>query len=825
MIKNSEIIYNYICKRTLNLIKSKKIDGNGVDATDIALALKLERSNVSRELNALWKKGYIIKIGGRPVLFLDHKALSDAFPHASLPSFIPKNTSLINYLNEIDDVQHVKHKNLDYDLDNIIGSNGSLTAEIEKAKAAVSYPPYGLCTIVSGNPGTGKSTFTKGMINFALSNNIRSNHVPTTFVSCRNYNDAISFEKYFFGYVENGEKKRGLISKSNDGFIVLENIEYLYPSTLNLLMSTISTGYYNNINSLEELKLKAMIILTTDLPLENEKIKNLSSYIPVKITLRDIDSRGSYEKIELILDLFSKEVKSIKRNVKVSKDVIYWLSTNHYKLNTTQLKNDIKNTLSSAHFDSINAGSPIVNVSLNHIPTNLLALNSCYLDKEAISSNVLNIIDSNFFYFDSEGISDEYTKYRNYPSLSASHLMSQFIDEFNVNLDTLTDMDNYVSENINCLASLDDVQLKGLRKNINPYVLQVVKTYLLNDKKYSNLYKHQELLYGILLHITNSIDRYQNNSPKNPSVNVSSASAKLYPIEYSLANDIMSSISERFNICFDSREIDFLCNYLVITNNWVNKSKIAVLVIAHGENIASDMINFVKNTIDGEYFVDSIDFRKDIQLNDLMEIACVKAININQGLGVLIITDKEPLLTVGDYIMRKTGILTKTINPLSLTLLIDIIKKVKSPGIDLSSFNNKNSVVSISPLLDDERNKFIENITDRVIAKTLVFLDAKKAVKILSSCLNTELEKLHITYSDEIAAKYLCHTTNMLERVIKNEPWENQNLNKFIRSYPKLMEITEHSLETASNSFGIKIPKNELVFIAEIFLPYINEQS
>ena len=174
--------------------------------------------------------------------------------------------------------------------------------------------------------------------------------------------------------------------------------------------------------------------------------------------------------------------------------------------------------------------------------------------------------------------------------------------------------------------------------------------------------------------------------------------------------------------------------------------------------------------------------------------------------------------------MRKTGILTKTINPLSLTLLIDIIKKVKSPGIDLSSFNNKNTAVSITPLLDDERNKFIENITDRVIAKTLVFLDAKKAVKILSSCLNTELEKLDVTYSDEIAAKYLCHTANMLERVIKNEPWENQNLNKFIRSYPKLMEITEHSLETASNSFGIKIPKNELVFIAEIFLPYINEQ-
>ena len=283
----------------------------------------------------------------------------------------------------------------------------------------------------------------------------------------------------------------------------------------------------------------------------------------------------------------------------------------------------------------------------------------------------------------------------------------------------------------------------------------------------------------------------------------------------------MTKISERFNIVFDPREVDFLCNYLAIANNWANQSKIAIIVIAHGENIAADMVEFVKGSITGEYYIDSINYRKDIQLNDLMELACVKAIGINQGLGVLIITDKEPLLNIGDYVMRKTGIPTKTLSPLSLPLLIDSVKKVMSPGVDLSSLSGKNTIASITPLPEDERNKFIDNITERVIAKTLIFLDAKKAVKILSGCLDKELEDLNIPYSDEIAAKYLCHTTNMIERLLRNESWENPRLNKFMRSYPKLMEITDRSLESAANSFSIKIPKNELVYIAEIFLPYI----
>ena len=100
MLKNRELILNYIRKRTLHLIKTKNLDKTGVDAGDIAYALKLERANVSREVNDLWKKGYIIKIGGRPVFFLDQKTLNDAYPNVTFPSFISKDDSLINYLKE-----------------------------------------------------------------------------------------------------------------------------------------------------------------------------------------------------------------------------------------------------------------------------------------------------------------------------------------------------------------------------------------------------------------------------------------------------------------------------------------------------------------------------------------------------------------------------------------------------------------------------------------------------------------------------------------------------------------------------------------------------
>ena len=56
----------------------------------------------------------------------------------------------------------------------------------------------------------------------------------------------------------------------------------------------------------------------------------------------------------------------------------------------------------------------------------------------------------------------------------------------------------------------------------------------------------------------------------------------------------------------------------------------------------------------------------------------------------------------------------------------------------------------------------------------------------------------------------------MLERVIKNETWEFQKINTFISSNHKLIHIVEHSFEYISNLLGVKIPAEEIAYVAQI---------
>ena len=93
-MNNKERIKDYIKTNTERLIQNKNIDDNGLDAINIALDLNIDRANVSRELNDLWKEMVLIKIAGRPVFYLDYNVLHNNYPDCDIPSFIPKENKL-----------------------------------------------------------------------------------------------------------------------------------------------------------------------------------------------------------------------------------------------------------------------------------------------------------------------------------------------------------------------------------------------------------------------------------------------------------------------------------------------------------------------------------------------------------------------------------------------------------------------------------------------------------------------------------------------------------------------------------------------------------
>ncbi|WP_075878274.1 PRD domain-containing protein [Merdibacter massiliensis] len=809
MKKIEEDVLKYIKNKTKMITNSRELDNFGIDAEEISILFKKDRANVSRIMNDLWKRNYLVKIFGRPVFYLDYGVLRRAFPNADIPSFIKKGEKISKYLIVEDSNENDIKKNLL--LDELIGENGSLSKQIEKAKAAISYPPHGLHTIICGSTGTEKAEIAYGMVEYAK--NIHGCAFQFHIIDCKRYSELDMLEKLLFG----DEQTKGVLDRLRIHFLIFENVESMSSQCIQLLSGILEKNAYFKQNKKNDLK--CMFIITTELQFQEYPISIISKYCPVKIELNDIDQRGAYEKMEIIMHLFALEATNINKKIRISKDVLYILLKTQHKLNIIDLKNQIKLICSDAYLQQNKTQMEIVTIHLHNLPQEMLQMKSSSFIKLNDSGRILNMIQEEYITFDETGHSKEYIFFKEFPKKSATHLLSQFINEFNFDLNNLSSIENYASENITCLKNLNKLQLISLKKNIDPLIYQIVMTILYKYSIFNKLREHEELLYGILLHITNGIHR--KDLSENNMVNINDLQ-QIYPTEYKATIEIFDEIYHYFHVKRDRREIIFLINYLVIANQWANQTKVAILVIAHGDSVATQMVKYIKENIQGEYYLDSIDFNEQLQLNDCLELACVKSIELNKGAGILVVSDKEPLNSIGDYITSQTNIPTRSINNLSLNLLILLVEKTMTSICDLSALIDSNEKQENQEILNNS-DRFIKKITKRVIAKTLTFLDANKAVDTLMQCLELILQKINVPYSDEIATKYLCHCSNMIERVIKNETWENSRANKYVRLHTDLIQIIDDSMKLVNNSFGIKIPKNELVYISEIFSSYIEE--
>lgn len=812
-------IQNYIHELTEKIIFENLFEEIcGADASNCSLDLHLDRANVSKEMNTLWKNGDLIKIHGRPVYYLDYQSLITHYPDSFFPSIINKSESITNYLKStgkqrIQNTPDIKIESLD----NMIGADGTLSDVILNARSACSYPPNGIPCLITGNTGVGKTMLASRMFDYICQQ--RNKTVPFVTLYCQNYeNNSSLFTDVLLGndHKGNQKSKQSIFEQCEDGIILFEQIEHLPYSSQNLLATILKKKMYQPSSSPSLLPLNAMVIITSSLSDTNPEISAITNAVPVHLHLLDIDQRGVYEKLELIMSLLQQEALDTGISIKVHKDIITLFAMQKYPNNISDLRNEIQIACSKAFLNtSVKKNSSI------YLTYQCLSLNMLNNSQESSTNNariisLLSCIPINYLQFNSDGTSTASEIFSNAPSVFKEHRISQFIDEFKIDINDLDNIESYVNENINVLKDCPDAQLQGLRNAINPYVMQVTLRKLQERKKYKLLKNEYQLLYGILLHITNYLKRIP-YSQKSQEMNETSITDKIYPEEYSLANDIYTSFGQTYSFSPSPREIDFLASYLAIANQWAKRTTVSILVICHGSSIATQLVNYVKSSIKGNYSIDAINYDENMQLNDCLELACLKASTLNKGVGVLIACDMEPLTSIGDHVFRQTGIPSRTISNVTLSSLITLVQQSMSAINDIDSLASGMKDIEPQPS-NSPKNSFIEQIRTRIIDKTVSFINTQKAVDVLQTCLNNTLHELSIPYSDAIAVKYICHCTNMLERIIKNECWEYPKIKHFYEENTYLIHVIEHNLEYAGNSFSIKIPVTELAYVSEIFL-------
>ena len=372
MVKKEEI-FQHIHSDTIKKISEENYDNLGLDTLEISLSLKMDRSNTSRILNALFNEGRLIKTATRPVVFIDRSAISSSFQNINVPSVITKDKSIKDYLNT--SKQTVPTNNINTFSRYITNPRQSKMAEpIAKAKAAILYPDS-LNILIIGERGSGRLQFAKAIVDFAQSKKIVDKNIPSTIIDCLNYNSSEddTFLKMLFGeYISaTGSYKKGLLQTSQKNIIVFNNIDELPIHVSDALMGAILDNVFSPINSRKQITLNSIIIATFK---NDSKIKNpdMRRSFPMIINMPSLNERTITEKIVLTLQYFQDEAERINKTIRVSKDVLSCFVMSEYNGNLSHLRAEIRQSCALGYTCFIQSNQSFIDIGFDEISTSVL---------------------------------------------------------------------------------------------------------------------------------------------------------------------------------------------------------------------------------------------------------------------------------------------------------------------------------------------------------------------------------------------------------------------------------------------------------------------
>ncbi|NLC05360.1 MAG: hypothetical protein GX778_02420, partial [Erysipelothrix sp.] len=101
-MKQIDQIYHHVNQMTAQQLSDnplEQLSELGSNALDVAIDLALNRANVSKELNKLWREGRLFKIDGRPTYFVPYEAIKQTYPDLFFASYYSSFDDLLNSLN------------------------------------------------------------------------------------------------------------------------------------------------------------------------------------------------------------------------------------------------------------------------------------------------------------------------------------------------------------------------------------------------------------------------------------------------------------------------------------------------------------------------------------------------------------------------------------------------------------------------------------------------------------------------------------------------------------------------------------------------------
>lgn len=729
-----EEIYHFILETTK--IQRKNNERIGVTTNEVAEGIGIKRTNASSELNKLVRDGLIKKEEGRPVVY---KCIEDS-----------------------EEVEVISRNEVDA-FNKFIGCEGSLKKPIKQAKAAISYPPRGLHTLLLGPTGVGKTMFAEKMYEYAKEKGQLNEDAPFVTLNCADYsNNPQLLLSQLFGYVKGaftGANKdySGLVESANNGILFLDEVHRLPPEGQETLFYLMDKGVFSPVGSTERKHVDVLIICATTARKEDSLLDTFTRRIPMSIKIPSLKERSKKERFKIVQAFIEEEASRIKKEIVVNNVVLKNLLNYECLGNIGQLKSDIKLICANAFLDAIHLNRDKVEIEVIHLPDHIRKYGIYENDFESEIEAIVGKNDFLVFTGDGEGrISPSKNKIK-YESFYDK--IEKRLKDLSTRYDNQDDIDTIIRFEINGQFKnyIEGVNNNiELEKVVSKKSIMYMETLLaLAEKELCKKFS-KKVFYGLCMHFDSSVKRLgENKTVVNKNLlNV----IENHHREFELVRNFIKGIEGELEVRVPLDEIAFIAMFLCIDaiESDLKNQLPKVIIGMHGKSTASSMAETV-NSLLGIDTVQAYDMElyKDSRTcyEELKEIVRK---NSNDA-GVLLLVDMGSLIMFGDLIGEELLVKVRVIDCVTTITALEVARHAEfERDIDViyNSILNKQRMTLMGNRYKDETKTKKENII--IAACTTGEGSAKKIKKLIEdniniSGTNTEIITAAITSHENIS--------------------------------------------------------------------------
>ena len=729
MATQQEKLLHRIEEMTQEQIMQGTYDFSDCCALVLSVDLVIDRSNVSRMLNKLHQEKQLIKLKGRPTLFISTQVLTKNFPYLSLPHTIQKDDHLNNYLflNETSILSATE-----FQLDALdIGETSSLYNVVQNVLPIFYYPSNELKIIIlRGEKGVGRKFFLEKLI--------EQNKRKETSKSARKIFYALWSEQNKLDILpELKRKKEGLSS-----FLVIELDSSISASDVSRKLDELSF-YYKNEGGTQPLV--ALLI-----PPHMQNIEQFYEISPYVGYFPKFSERLLKEKVEIISSIYLTECRQISREIMVTKKVIQALAAISASSNIAYIKKEILYSISQAFFNRNieSAASTTILVSTRHL-------------SEKIDQNV-------------EGPRDEKHFWDKFPERLTFSTQS--------NLSTLEILNSTPAENW-----LIDRHI--FEKQTIEHLINTLPTNLVFYSEQDYQHTLEKRLFNFLSETPLIKDPILQNYIIKTIAEIIRGSFPIETYIFPKQDDNFKGITgilkkiERFlrkyHKGISEPKITFIRKLIILGIKKVTDVRVPMLISARDNGIAEHLAQRFNELI-GKRAIFSMSSRRTEAMDKGEVHSFVRKMSrnlktIDRGGGTVLVTDYDPSNDIDNKILLEIRLLTFTTYPPTMAHIYDILCILNG---------NIMSVVSVSSTIINKKNehkKFLadDSLNDRAERTNSEYyelfnqlfsrLNTAKTNEVLYKLLKHIASDLAITLSNKLILDFLFQGNCLLEKHMAND--------------------------------------------------------